>query len=425
MGSVTVPSNKKIDFLSLIKRDFFILNIGLGIGYILLWGFSAYQGLFIRADFTNFYTAGAIVRDGLGKNLYDQALQTRYQLQIMNGLSFQDGVLMYNYPPHVVFPFAVLALFPITQAFWIWTFVQVCLLIWLLKLLRDLSSTWQTEERRLMLSGVLAIPFLLINFIQGALSLFMLVCLVQFYLALKNRQDVRSGIWLALSFVKPQNVLLIVILLIGARRWKTLIGSIITGLVFFGITTGFFGWRIWLDFVTCLIKFSGYFDRFGVAPEKMYNFKGYLTLLFGSENAGIINIASWIALMIVGAIVLYLWLGRWNPENAGFELRLAFTLLAGLLFSLHLYGHDGLLLVLPALLFYIYLRERGLSRTGFSILCLLSPYIVLISEYIIGDRLGIRGPTVMMVILIVWMGKALYDEYQNRSKVAPQETIRI
>jgi hypothetical protein len=417
MGSETALSRKKIDLWTIIKRDIYILNIGLGIGYILLLGYSAYQGLFIRADFTNFYTGGAIVRDGLGKNLYDQALQTRYQQQILNGLSFQDGVLMYNYPPYVVFPFAVLSLLPIIQAYWVWTFVQICLFIWLLKLLRDLSSTWRGEERRLMLSAVFAFPFLLINFIQGALSLFMLICLVQFYLTLKNRQDIKAGIWFMLSFVKPQNVLLIIILLISARRWKTLAGSALTGLALFGITTAFFGWRIWLDFVACLIKFSSYFDQFGVAPEKMYNFKGTLTLLLGGGNSEIINLASWFALALVGVLVLFLWLGRWQPEDATSELRLAFTLLSGLIFSLHLYGHDGLLLILPALLFYIYHRERGLSLDWFSIFCLSAPYIFVISEYLIGDRFSIRIPVFMMGIFIVWSGKYIYKEYKSNRKL--------
>ena len=136
---------------TILKRDIHLLNIGLGIGYLLLWGAAAYQGLFIRADFTNFYTAGAIVRDGLGKSLYDPALQAQYQQHILKGLSFQDGLLMYISPPHAVFPFALLSLLPLNLAYLVWMLVQVVLLAWLLKLLSNLVISWPKDERGLLL----------------------------------------------------------------------------------------------------------------------------------------------------------------------------------------------------------------------------------------------------------------------------------
>lgn len=416
MGSVTVPSSKKIDLFSIIKRDIFILNIGMCIGYILLWGYAFYQGLYIRADFTNFYTAGAIVRDGLGKNLYDQALQTEYQQHILNGLSFQDGVLMYISPPQAVFPFVAISFLPLNTAYWVWTLVQAGLLLWLLKLLGDLASTWRKEERRLMISAVCAFPLLLITFMQGAFSLFVLICVVQFYLALKHKKDAIAGVWLAFGFLKPQSLLVLLVLLVAARRWKTLAATALTGISFIALTSGLFGWHIWLDFVDRLATFSNYFDRFGVAPEKMYNFKGTLTLILGSGQAGIINLASWVALAASAGLVFFLWSGRWQPEEAIFELRLAFTMMVGLLFSTYLYPHDALLLVFPAILFIIYLRQRHLALHSFSVYCLAAPYLFLLGEYILQDRLFIRISVLMMAGFIIWLGIAIYHEYRISSK---------
>jgi hypothetical protein len=411
MGAVTVPSKDRLTFFNLIKRDIFILNIGLGIGYVLLWGYTAYQGLFIRADFTNFYTAGAIVRDGLGRDLYDQALQTQYQQRILNGLSFQDGVLMYISPPQAVFPFVGLSFLPLKTAYWVWGLVEAGLLVWFLRLLGNLLKKWQKEERRLLISAVCAFPLLLITFMQGAFSLFVLICLIQFYITLKNKAEARAGFWLAIGFLKPQNMLLVLVLLVAARRWKTLAAAGITGAGIFGITSLLFGWRIWLDFISRMATFSSYFDRFGVAPEKMYNFKGELTLLFGSGQAALINQTSWVALGVAAVVVLLIWSERWQPEKADFELRLALTLTLGLLFSTYLYAHDALLLVLPAILFLIYLRESNLPLRRFAVFCAASPYLFLMGEYIFDDRLYIRVAVFMMAVFIAWLGTAAYNEH--------------
>ena len=248
---------------------------------------------------------------------------------------------------------------------------------------------------------------------QGAFSLFILLCMLQFYIAIKNRNDTKSGIWLAIGFLKPQNMLLVLVLLVAARRWKTLAASAITGAVFFTVTSLSFGWRIWLDFLNRLATYGNFFDRFGVAPEKMYNFKGTLTLILGSGQAGVINLASWVALACAAGFVFILWLGRWQPEDAYFELRLALTLTVGLLFSTYLYAHDALLLVLPAVLFITYLRQRNLPLRGFGVCCLSAPYLFFIGEYILADRLFIRISVLMIVAFITWMCVALSREHRK------------
>jgi alpha-1,2-mannosyltransferase len=413
MDSAIIRPVKKIFISSLLKRGILFLNIGMGIVYIILWGYAAYQGMFFRADFTNFYTAGAIVRDGHGQNLYDAALQTQYQQQILNGLSFQDGILMYISPPQAVFPFVILSLLPLQTAFWVWSIIEVGLLACLLKLLRDLARDWPEEERLLMLSCVCAFPLLFITFMQGAFSLFVLVCMLQFYLTLKNRHEVKAGIWLAIGFLKPQNMILLLVLLVAARRWKTLASSAISGLILFAVTSLTLGWHIWLDFINQLAVYGNYFDRFGVAPEKMYNLKGTLTLILGSGQAGIINLVSWIALACAAGLVFILWLGPWQPEDANLELRLAVTFTLGLLFSTYLYAHDALLLVLPAELFVIYLRQRGLPLLGFGAFCLAAPYLFFIGEYVLEDRLYIRIAVLMMIALLTWLGLALAHDLRR------------
>src|SRR2546426_11491671 len=50
-------------------------------------------------DFTIFYSAGKIVRQGLGSKLYDEQTQYRVQQEVAAGVSIRQGPLPYNHPP--------------------------------------------------------------------------------------------------------------------------------------------------------------------------------------------------------------------------------------------------------------------------------------------------------------------------------------
>ena len=204
---------------SWLVRGIVILHLSLGLSYAGLWFTLAQQGLFWRADFTAFYTGWVIVRDGQGPRLYDLELQKRDQADILEGQSFSDSLLPYDYPPHAAVPFVPLALLPRPTAFWVWSFGQVMLLVWLWRLLQRIAENWKPYERHLLLSAVIAFPPLLFTFQLGAFSLLTLVCVLQAYLTLKRGREAQAGLWLMLGTLKPQAVVMPGLLLVAARRW--------------------------------------------------------------------------------------------------------------------------------------------------------------------------------------------------------------
>jgi len=392
-------------------RGVLILNISLSLSYVGLWFAAANQDLFWRADFTALYTGGAIVRDGLGARLYDAALQASYQQQILEGRSFKDGVLFYNYPPHAVFLFVPLSYLPLSTAYLVWTGIQVGLLIWSLLLLRRIVREWPLYAQWLLYSAVLALHPLLSTILLGSFTLVVLVSLLQFYLALKDAREVQGGLWLFVGIVKLQNILLPGLMLLGGRRWRAILGAIGVGGLAFVISSVLLVWHTWLDFFNLLRQAAGFFGLYGIDPSAMYNFKGTLTLILGNDQAEVINAMSWVALMLVAAFVLWLWHSPWRVDNPDFELRVALTLLLGMLFAPHLNPQDGLMLIVPALLFYVYLQRRDKPCHAYATFVLSCPAIFLISEFALRGSLGIRVPVIAMMVLAVWMGRALYDEH--------------
>jgi hypothetical protein len=118
-------------------------------------------------------------------------------------------------------------------------------------------------------------------------------------------------------------------------------------------------------------------------------------------------VISYLVLAAGALITFWLWHGRWRPKAPDFDARFALTATLGLLVSPHLYPHDSLLLVLPAALFYNYLRRANRPRTLFAAVALAGPLLFLIGEQTLDGTLGIRVPTLLMLLLAGWIAAEL------------------
>lgn len=388
------------------------LHLGIALGYLGLLVRAALDGLLWQADFTAFYTGGAIVRQGLGPQLYDLDLQTRIQQAILGpGRMFYDGVLPFINPPHFALVMAPFSLLPLGPAFWCWTALQAGILVRLIQRLRLLSAEWERGERWMLLSAFFAFFPLFLQFLYGSLSLFVLWCLTEFYLAIRQGKDARAGVWLALAAVKLQAALFPFLIILAGRRRRALLGAGAAGLVIFGVTTAALGPGIWPDYLRWLAATGSYFDRFGVYPAGMINLKGTLTLWLGAGQAPLIQAITGIALAAGALGVLIYWARQgWEPERPRFDRRFSFTLLLGALLSPHQNQHDCLISTLPIALFYDSMRRLGCPTrppTAFPLLasCFLLawPVLFLLEQFALQGRLGIRLPVVLMAILLTWL----------------------
>ncbi len=406
IGRPTARDDALLARLSLVAQ---LVNFGLAISFLALWVRLAQQGTFWRADFTAFYTGWAIVRDGQGAQLYDLDLQARYQRKILGDRTFADDLLPFDYPPPAAILFAPLAWLPRSGAFWLWTGAQALLLLWMSRLLLRIARRWSSHERWSMMSAVLAFPPLLFTFQLGAFSLLTVVCVLQAYIALKGADESRAGLWLAIGTLKPQAVLQPALMLFGARRWRAVgsLGSAVAGM--FIVSSVLLGWHTWPNFLRVVRAMSVLFDANGIVPSEMYNFKGALTSLLGNDRGILINLLSTIALLVASAFTLAIWRpAAWNDRC--FDLRIALTILLGILFSPHLYPQDCLMLVVPAALIYAHLRDRGLPLRAYAALAMSCPLLFAISDSIIGVRLGLRPPVMVVAVLTVWAARLLADE---------------
>ena len=383
------------------------VNTGLALSFVGLWLVAARQGLFWRADFSAYYTGWKMVIVGTGNQLYDFDLQSRYQQEILQSRSFADGLLPFDYPPHMAWLFAPLAWLPLSVAYGIWSLGQLALLAWFLWLLSRLTTHWEKRERRLMLVSVVAFAPLFYTILLGTFGLMLAVWILQFYIAIKDDRQCASGLWLSLASIKPQSIILLGIFLVAARRWRAILSVAVVGIFFFSVTGLMFGWNIWVDFARVIREVAQLSGEYGIYPKEMYNFRGVLASVLGDDAAEIVSAISLAAFLITILGVLWLWKTSWQKQT---DLKFALTICLGLLFNLHLNPQDSLLLVIPAVLFYDTLRQRGLPRQQYAAFALSIPLVFILSEFSIRGSLIIRVPIILLTILTIWIAKTLWDE---------------
>jgi hypothetical protein len=401
----------------LISRVILVAGVGIFAVYLGLWAALVSGGSSDQADYTAFYTGWTIVADGRGQDLYDVATQTETQRDVLGGRSFEAGLNPFNNPPHLVVPFVPLAWLPLGTSYLAWAGVQILLLGWLFwRLWTAVAADWSRDERLVLLGAGLAASPLLITFLQGAFSLIVCVALTEAYLALRRGRDGTAGAWVALASIKPQAVATMGVTLLVGRRWRAILVGAAVGLGLAAVATLVLGLGIWADYFAFLSRYLSTFDEFSVRPSVMWNLRGTVTLLVGPDQAAgqasLINTIGLVGQLAGIAAVAWIWRGRWDSSRWDFDVRIALTLVIGLLTSPHLNPHDDLLLVPAAAIAYRALRTRpngGWIGLGLAA----APFVVLLTNSVSANDVGgppVRVPVILMTAFVIVLAASLRDQ---------------
>ncbi len=377
------------------------LNLGLALSYAGLWLLTVARGDFWRADFTAYYTGWTLIRTGRAAELYDLAVQREVQAQILGPYRFKDDLLPHNTLPHVAWLLAPLGALPLRTAYLVWTGFN---LVVLGLLVRAWWQAWAARPRRarwLMVTAALAFPALLSNFMLGTFAVLMAAALWGAY---RSARTSSAGLGLALAALsaRPQTGLLPAWGMVAGRRWRAvLVGGAILA-VWMGGATLALGPAVWGDYGHLLRADSAAYGHLGIYPETMYNLRGTLTLHLGYPQAALINAITWLAFGSAMLLVGWLWWRAPYPASPLWELQWSLTLGLTLFFSPHLNPQDGWLMVLMAVWLDEALDRAGRPRGVWTLFALLAPLACLVGEFAVGGSLGVRIPTLVLLVLTGW-----------------------
>ena len=353
-------------------------------------------------DFTIFYSAGKIVRSGLGEQLYDEKTQYRTQQEFASGVSIRHGALPYNHPPFEALLFVPFTLLPYSAAYLLWDLLNLVILVTMPLLLRPHIRLMQRTPPIGFLFVSLAFFPLFIALLQGQDVIVLLLLFTLAFVAIKRKADFAAGAWLGLGLFRFHFVLPLMLILLLQKRYKSIVSFLTVASLLGAISIAVVGWKGTISYPSYVLHVERTMaQRKTAVPIGMPNLRGLLDGLLPAGAAKTFrNGAVWVASLALILLSAF----RWRTEDrAAFDLDFSGYVIVAILVSYHAFAYDLTLLLLPIVLVTNRLLT-GPPAQGWSQAVLLGPIFLLFFtplQMALALRAGRYG--FMALVLLVWL----------------------
>ena len=299
-----------------------------------------------RADFRQFYAAGAMLRAGDAHRLYDYSTQREFQDRLV---SPEPTALPFVSPAYHAFLFLPFSVLSYRVAYFAFLAMNAALLVISFALLRP----WMQNLREIFIWLPAAMFFsfmpIVMALIQGQDSILLTTLLIASFVLLVREQAFYAGVLAGLGLFKLQIVLPLALLFLVGRRWKFCMGFASSAATLTLLSVVLTGAEQAKLYVKTLLAIAGLCSapsdlaRYPITLEQMANLHG---LVYGLCSHWMPS--DWLHLL---AIFLSLAVLIWTVRR-GFSLEHSSTLLllaipCSILISHHTYVHDLSVLFLP------------------------------------------------------------------------------
>lgn len=199
-------------------------------------------------DFTVFYTAGKMLREGQGPQLYHPNAQLATQAEFARNSDIRLGPLPYIHPPFEALFFLPLTFLSYPQAFVAWNLINLVMLFGVAGLLRNSLLSLQSIPVWHMVLFALAFFPVFANFHQGQDAILLLLVVTLSFRALDRDADPLAGCWLGLGLFKYHLILPLALVLMIWRGRRFILGFIASSSAVVLISLGLVGWKGVLDY---------------------------------------------------------------------------------------------------------------------------------------------------------------------------------
>jgi hypothetical protein len=391
------PKNTQVKLL--IPTIILFLSYG-----IFVWWNISYRGIFeyIGIDYRLLYASGMIARYHGFASIYDVVLQTQYQSPLyylypkFTTMIMEFWPLPLPYLPVFIVPFLMLTFFTPINGFLIWSAINLvgtCLYIMSFLKRENLSLPLYK-----FLFIFLSLP-LFLNLIFGQVNLWLFICLGEFSLALMNKRDLKSGLWLGGLLLKPQLLILFIPGLLIQKKNKVLIGLLFSSLFFFLVSLILAGEASISGPINVILHWPT--SVLGDSGMNLLSLSNNLSKNIPFEFTRILLIIFSILFFLVG---IKLWIPRKNsmdPENIDLLILTTFAI------TCTISPHSNVHMAIPIILLGLsaYLRNQIPASLVLCWVLIPSTLFLIVSFASIGDAHAVGGTAVlgMNIAIIIWM----------------------
>jgi len=309
-------------------------------------------------DFTIYYCAGAMVRHGLGRELYDDVAQFNVKREFSPEVATRVGTLPYNHPPFEAVLFTPLTYFSYRGAFIFWDLLNLAMLMALPFLLRPQLLSQQDFSWRLWVTANLAFFPVFFALLQGQDSILLLFLYTLGCVDLAKGNDARAGAWLGLGLFKPHLVVPFIFFMFLCGRRKMLYGFLPVAAALGLLSAAIVGWQGLSSYPQYVLHLEAMMAQGAIVPSDMPNLRGVLYLLLRWEpNVGVISMT-----LSVCIFLFAVWQGHKIGHGSLFPWQFALAVVTTLIVSYHSLGYDLSILLLPVVLLVQELKKGSQPR---------------------------------------------------------------
>jgi len=308
-------------------------------------------------DFSEFYAAGRMVRDGLGHRLYDLRLQAQYQ--------WRDAAIhaFYLRPPFEALLFVPFSYLSYRAAYSVWVLVSLLLLACSVILIErevHVSRAVTQYTRGIPVDTALILVLFLtfgptMNcFLIGQDTMLLLMIYTLGFILLKNGEHSAAGCVLALGLFKYHLVIPFAIVFLIRRQWAFLKGFALVGAILLAVSVAIGGFGVFSAYPR--VFFNSTYQKVigGFQTQYAANIRGFTYLVCGPL------LPRYLILIIIAAlsgITLWMTAKRWSDD--ALEYSFAAAVIASLMTGIHLFFYDLSLLLLPVAIICGQLAREG------------------------------------------------------------------
>jgi glycosyl transferase family 87 len=385
-------------------------------------------------DFTVYYTAALMLRQGMGAQLYDPDSQLEIQRQFTSDSDIRRGPLPYIHPPFEALFFLPLTFLHYPAAYAVWNLVNLGMLVWAVVILRGCLPGLAGIPLGVTILAALAFFPVLANFHQGQDAiLLLLLCVLAFSRADRCHYFV-AGCWLGLGAFKFQFVVPLALLWTcwlsrtgsSARsadrsgvndapswhptNWMAMAsGFMIVAGAAAGLSVAMVGWSQALRYPAFSWRIISSVRLGGLPARSMPNLVGLICGWPATENAEGARIAAVIFCCVIFVLVASLK----APDSQTLHLAIACAVITSVLISYNTNTYDLALLILPLGLLADYaLRSSAPAGTAWrlflpSLPLLISPLWFFL--WLVWLRTNLMGLFLVAWLFFIWR-EARYAE---------------
>jgi hypothetical protein len=308
-------------------------------------------------DFSEFYAAGRMVRDGLGHRLYDLRLQAEYQ--------WRDAAIhaFYLRPPFEALFFVPFSYLSYRAAYSVWVLISLLLLVSFAILMeRELhvSRALMEYTRGIPVdTGLILVLCLTFGptmncFLIGQDTMLLLVIYTLSFLLQRDGNQFDAGCVLALGLFKFHLVIPFAIVFLIRRQWAFLKGFTMVGAILVAVSVAVSGFGVFHSYPRVFFNPTYQEVIGGFQTQYAANIRGFTYLVGGGLLPR--NLIVMIVVTLSG-ITLWVTAKRWRDD--ALEYSFAAALIASLMTGIHLFFYDLSLLLLPVAILCAQLAREG------------------------------------------------------------------